>query len=171
MASAEEEPLPQGQVDKIARYKFHLIIEDALCEDHVGPQLYMAFQAGVVPVYLGAPNVRDYEPVADLISIIDASEFSTPRALADHLLRVAEDDAEYSKYLEYRDHMVSVVPQKALTHDTTRSSSIECYACQVASGTYRSELAPVVTEQCYGHWEQYLQQKSAGAEGGEGRVT
>ena len=42
----------------LARYKFVLAIENAVCYDYITEKLWKVLQVGAVPIYFGAPNVR-----------------------------------------------------------------------------------------------------------------
>ena len=65
-------------------------------------KIYDAFAAGVVPVYLGAPNIDEYIPSPS--SIIKASDFKDAEELGVFLKQVAEDPAQYQSYFEWRKH-------------------------------------------------------------------
>ena len=58
-------------------------------------------QAGAVPVYLGAPNWREFVPMNH--SVIDASEFDSPEELASFLRELAQDDERYLEYHKWRE--------------------------------------------------------------------
>lgn len=47
------------------------------CVDYVTEKLWRAFRMGVVPVYLGAPNLGDFEPLPG--SVIKVSDFRSMR--------------------------------------------------------------------------------------------
>jgi alpha-1,3-fucosyltransferase 10 len=42
----------------LAKYKFVLAIENAVCPDYITEKLWKVLQVGAVPVYFGAPNVQ-----------------------------------------------------------------------------------------------------------------
>lgn len=82
------------------RYKFAIAWENANCKDYVTEKLERAFQAGVLPIVDG-PD--DYSPfVPNNHSVIRVADFSGPRALAEHLKKVASDDKLYLEYFEYK---------------------------------------------------------------------
>ena len=45
-----------------ARYKFVVAVENAVCPDYVTEKLWRALEVGAVPIYHGAPNVREILP-------------------------------------------------------------------------------------------------------------
>lgn len=84
----------------VARYKFHLALENGLCPDYMTEKLWRPLHQGCVPVYRGSSVVADWMPNERSAIIID--EFPTPRALAEYLLHLDENDDEYRKYLEFK---------------------------------------------------------------------
>lgn len=92
-----------GWTDKInvlRRYKFYLAFENSRGVDFVAERLFHAFVAGTVPVYMGAPNVRDFLPAVHSAILVD--EFSGPEALTEYLLELDRDDASYLEYLSWK---------------------------------------------------------------------
>ena len=87
-------------MDIISHYKFVLSFENAICEDYITEKLWRTLEAGSVPVYKGSPSVIDWAPNDH--SIILVNDFSSPQVLADYLLDLDKNDAEYEKYLEYK---------------------------------------------------------------------
>jgi hypothetical protein len=84
----------------IARYKFTLAFENSICRDYVTEKFFDPLVAGSVPVYLGAPNVREFAPADDCF--IDAADFAGPAELAAYLTFLAADDSAYAKYLAWK---------------------------------------------------------------------
>ena len=68
--------------------------------DYVTERVFHALRCGVVPVYLGAPNVRDFMPSDD--AVIVASDFGSPRELAEHLMHLDADDDAYARHLRWK---------------------------------------------------------------------
>jgi alpha-1,3-fucosyltransferase 10 len=89
-----------AKLELIERHKFTLAFENSIAIDYVTEKLYDPLVAGSVPVYLGAPNVRELAPADDCL--IDAAEFSGPDALAAHLNHLIADDAAYARHLEWK---------------------------------------------------------------------
>lgn len=78
----------------LSQAKFAFIFENAERNDYVSEKIYQAFDAGVVPVYLGAPNIRDY---VSQRCFIDFSKFKTFEELYTYLKNMP--DEEYQGYL------------------------------------------------------------------------
>jgi len=86
----------------IAGYKFTIAFENACAEDYVTEKLFDPLLVGSVPIYLGAPNVEDFAPGDRCI--INAIDFATPRALAEHLIALSQDDCAYLSYFEWKEN-------------------------------------------------------------------
>merc|ERR1719412_3069990 len=82
----------------LAKYKFIIAVENAVCKDYVTEKLWRTLQVGSVPIYLGAPNIQDYLPHPD--SAILIQDFSSAKDLADHILN--EDDEKYKSHLKHK---------------------------------------------------------------------
>jgi alpha-1,3-fucosyltransferase 10 len=95
----------EAKLRLIGRYKFTLAFENSIAVDYVTEKLYDALVAGSVPVYLGAPNVRDLAPADGCF--IDATEFRSPEALAAYLNDLAADDTAYARYLDWKTRALS----------------------------------------------------------------
>ena len=59
--------------DLIRKYKFMLVFEEANCNDFVTPLFWSAIQLGIVPVYMGAPNIDEFSPTD--YSVIQVTAF------------------------------------------------------------------------------------------------
>ncbi|XP_004615466.2 alpha-(1,3)-fucosyltransferase 11 [Sorex araneus] len=84
----------------LSRYKFHLALENAICEDYMTEKLWRPLHLGSVPVYRGSPSVRDWMPNNHSIILID--DFESPQKLAEFIDFLDKNDEEYMKYLVYK---------------------------------------------------------------------
>jgi hypothetical protein len=85
--------IPSGcdnKIQTISKYKFCLCIENASFPGYVTEKIIEAMVAGVVPVYLGAPNIQELIPRD---CYIDIRDYSGPKALQDNLMNISEDHA------------------------------------------------------------------------------
>ena len=89
----------------IRAYKFVLAFENSQGTDYVTEKLFRPLAWGTVPVYLGAPNVRDFTPTDE--AVIVASDFASPRDLASALVDLDADDDSYGRHLQWRTEGVS----------------------------------------------------------------
>jgi len=87
-------------------YKYYLAFENSLCQEYVTEKFFKLFNdADVIPVVRGGSNYKLYFPPK---SYIDASDFSTPEALADFLEDLGRDKGRYIQYLQAKDRYRSV---------------------------------------------------------------
>lgn len=63
-------------------------------------KLFQPLLQGTVPIYLGAPNVRDFVP--DPGCYIDAEAHGGPEGLARYLLHLAQSPVEYDAFFAWR---------------------------------------------------------------------
>nr|XP_060625159.1 alpha-(1,3)-fucosyltransferase 11 isoform X1 [Anolis sagrei ordinatus] len=84
----------------ISQYKFHLAMENAICQDYMTEKLWRPMHVGAVPVYRGSPSVRDWMPDDHSIILID--DFGSPKELAEYIDFLDRNPDEYLKYLEYK---------------------------------------------------------------------
>ncbi|MHB8972917.1 MAG: glycosyltransferase family 10 domain-containing protein [Pirellulaceae bacterium] len=80
----------------VRRYKFIIAFENTSAPGYTTEKIVDAMRGGGVPIYWGNPQVdMDFNPR----SFINAADFPSLSALADHVLRVDADDALYLSYL------------------------------------------------------------------------
>jgi|JI9StandDraft_1071089.scaffolds.fasta_scaffold49296_2 hypothetical protein len=86
-------------IDKIAvlqEYKFTISYENSSSQNgYITEKIFDAFHAGVVPIYLGAPNIETYIPKG---CFIDKRDFPSYEKLYDFLQNMSEE--EYEIYIE-----------------------------------------------------------------------
>lgn len=122
----------------VARYKFHLALENGLCPDYMTEKLWRPLHQGCVPVYRGSSVVADWMPNNHSAIVVD--DFSSPQALAEFLKRLDENDDEYRKYLEFKNpkHVTNARLLNALesrewgVNDMSKPNYLngfECYVC------------------------------------------
>ena len=132
--------------DKVLRhYKFVLVFENANAKDYVTEKLWRAFRMGVVPVYMGAPNVlRDFAPTPQ--AAVLTSAFATPGDLARHLLHLATNQTAYDALLSYK-WDASAIQRSFVDNWMTARPSWQCRVCEfVASNRSRSFQRDDATE-------------------------
>ena len=88
-------------LEVLPTYKFYLVFENTFSRDYVTERLFQALAAGTVPVYCGADNIEEFLPADD--AVIKVRDFPGPRALADYLLYLDQDDGAYEKYLAWKE--------------------------------------------------------------------
>jgi len=88
----------------LGKYKFMLTLENGLCEDYITEKLWRALQLGVIPIYLGAPNVDEYIPNPG--SIISVQNYSSVEEVAGLVNSINGDDQLYMTYLRHKTEQV-----------------------------------------------------------------
>ena len=83
----------------LARYKFHLSFENAICKDYMTEKLFRPLQIGVVPVYMGSSHAHQFMP--NNHSAIFVEDFKSPKELAQFLLELDGNDSKYNEYLRH----------------------------------------------------------------------
>ena len=82
------------------RYKFILTLENAICRDYVTEKLWQALHVGSIPIYLGAPNIRDHLPQTNTVILV--SDFRNVATLAERINFLDGNDVEYKKMLQHK---------------------------------------------------------------------
>jgi hypothetical protein len=91
-------------VDAYIKYKFVIAIENSNCADYVTEKLVKAVESGSIPIVAGRdgrPDYRRYMPKHSYINIFD---YTSIKALADDLKRIASNKTLYESYLWYKKH-------------------------------------------------------------------
>ena len=90
---------PRNKVSIMNKYLFYFAFENQCVPDYITEKLWGPLEAGTVPVYFGAPNVREHAPKNSLILVND---FPNTEALFQYLVKVANNKTLYSSYHEWR---------------------------------------------------------------------
>ncbi|RZF49283.1 hypothetical protein LSTR_LSTR013372 [Laodelphax striatellus] len=84
----------------IARYKFIIAFENAICDDYITEKLWRSLIVGSIPIYYGSPTIMDWLP--NNKSAILVTDFASAQSLATHLYKVIEDRSAYNSYLDHK---------------------------------------------------------------------
>ncbi|GFO15816.1 alpha-(1,3)-fucosyltransferase [Plakobranchus ocellatus] len=80
-------------------YKFYLAFENSICQDYVTEKVLNAMQSGrIIPVVRGGAN---YSRIFPRNSVIDTSQFSSPKELAHYLNALADDEDGWIRFFEW----------------------------------------------------------------------
>ena len=108
------------------QYLFYLSLENQNTKDYVTEKLWGAFVAGVIPIYKGAPNIKQLVPGN---SVIFADDFSSARDLASYLQKVANDRSLYESYHAWR--YQPLPPHFMQKYNMTKTHNV-CRTCRWA---------------------------------------
>uniref|UniRef100_F7F556 Fucosyltransferase n=1 Tax=Ornithorhynchus anatinus TaxID=9258 RepID=F7F556_ORNAN len=119
----QHKPLPDNQLlPTISQYRFYLALENSQHQDYITEKLWHnALASGTVPVVLG-PSRKNYERFLPSEAFIHIDDFPSAQALAQHLRRVAGDEARYREYFGWRSRFQVVHKFSWIDH--------YCKACQ-----------------------------------------
>jgi hypothetical protein len=90
----------ETKLETIGRYRFDLAFENSITRDYVSEKFFDPLVAGTVPVYRGAPNIEEFAPGDHCL--INAADFQGPQELAEYLLHLAKNPAEYEAYFAWK---------------------------------------------------------------------
>lgn len=76
--------------ETMRRYRFGIAYENTACPGWVTEKIVDCFVAGIVPVYLGAPDISEFVP-AD--GFLDATRYASPEDLADRMRSMPAEEA------------------------------------------------------------------------------
>ena len=80
-------------MDVIRQYRFLIAFENSDCYDYVTEKVFDGLNAGAIPIYMGAPNIRDYVPDH---SVIFAADFQSPASLVRYIKLVDSNPDLYN---------------------------------------------------------------------------
>ena len=112
--------------DKIAvqrEYLFHLAFENTCEDDYITEKLWGTLESGTLPVYYGAPNVKDHAPPNSIISWHD---FNDTTKLGEYLREVAENRTLYESYHAWRSEPLPLTFRKKYGFTQTHSTCRMC---------------------------------------------
>ena len=106
-------------LDVYQKYKFYLSFENSLCTDYITEKLWSRMEQGIVPIVLGGADYKTYLPAH---SYIDIRDFASPKALAEYLHKLDNNDDLYNEYFVWRRHYTchSGLPGNGLLCDICR---------------------------------------------------
>jgi len=84
----------------IGQYKFFLAFENSNCYDYVTEKFYRTLESCTIPVVMGAPNIKDFEPLPETIITVDGK---TPEEVAKIMQKIDDDDRLFEHYLRWKE--------------------------------------------------------------------
>ncbi|GIY74073.1 glycoprotein 3-alpha-L-fucosyltransferase A [Caerostris extrusa] len=85
----------------LQNYKYYISFENSICKDYITEKFFNALLYDVVPVVFGTSNYKD---IAPRNSYIDATRFSSPKELAEHLTAIANDSSWYNSFFDWKEN-------------------------------------------------------------------
>ena len=121
----------KDKLDMMKQYAMYFAFENQRVDDYITEKLWNTFRAGVLPVYFGAPNIREHVPEH---SIVNVDDFESVDELAKHLKEIMENEELYNSYHAWRYKPLPewFVRKYNFTHVHSR-----CRTCRWASAKLR----------------------------------
>lgn len=152
----------EGFQDIIAKYKFTLSFENALCEDYITEKLWRPLILGSVPIYKGSPTVQEWMPNDHSIILVD--DFQNPKDLADFIKNLDNNDEEYSKYLEFKEkgvinkRLFRTMRKRPWGHSFEEQNYVtgfECFVCDRIHENIKRKASQLTENQFVASQEHY----------------
>ena len=93
----------EGYAKLAEEYKFYLSFENSDCQDYVTEKFFNAFKHGLLPIALGGSSAKDYEKIAPPHSFLHVKNFTSPKDLMEHLMKLSQDEELYNSYFWWKD--------------------------------------------------------------------
>ncbi|XP_055544913.1 alpha-(1,3)-fucosyltransferase B isoform X2 [Wyeomyia smithii] len=126
--------------DFVSKYKFLIVYQDLVCEDYISEKFWKSLTFGVVPIYFGAANIRNYFPNPN--SAILINDFQNPAELAEYVLKLSNNEEEYVDFLKHKmtdfypisnQLLVDIIYKNDINYVREREkrslAEFECYVC------------------------------------------
>ena len=91
-----------GKHAVLRRYPFYLAFENSDEEDYVSEKVFHALEAGVLPVYNGAPNIADFVPPHSVVDVHDPAFGGSLDKVAEHLQSLLAEPERYMEYFAWK---------------------------------------------------------------------
>ena len=115
---------PCSKVEALRPYKMHLAFENGNSPGYISEKIYDAFEAGVVPVWMGTRDIAETIPKG---SYIDVDEFDSPDDVANYLKLVLDNETLYNSYFEWKNKPFD--PEYVRNNRVLWSESVFCRIC------------------------------------------
>ena len=126
---AGKEPKKCGKHALLRNYPFYLAFENSIDVDYVSEKVFHALEAGTLPVYLGASNVKDFVPHRSVVALRD---HGSAEALAAYLKSLLDDPALYDSYFEWKRRPL---PESFVSKFGFVATHAKCRLCRWAYAT------------------------------------
>ena len=134
----------QLKTELARKYKFLLVFFNEDCDYFVDDQLTHALNAGSVPVVMGTDKLDEFLPGNLRHAVIKVRDFTSPKLLAEHLKYLSHNEAEYNKYLEWKQTGIGNFTGTVIGNYWKPKYSIYCQICVALSeGRVHKDGLPV----------------------------
>ncbi|XP_049883377.1 alpha-(1,3)-fucosyltransferase 10-like isoform X2 [Pectinophora gossypiella] len=140
----------------LARYRFQISIENAVCTDYVTEKLWRSLEIGVVPIYFGSPLIRDWLP--NNKSAILVEDFRSPKLLSEYLHYLLKNDTAYEEHLEHKtlrlvsnQRLLDLIKKRYTLHESCEEPPEKKFLCLICERIHakNSTRVNIVTKKHY----------------------
>ena len=147
--SANGKNFKQLKTELARKYKFLLVFFNQDCDYFVDDQLTHALNAGSVPVVMGTDKLDEFLPGNLRHAVIKVRDFKSPKLLAEHLKYLIHNEAEYNKYLEWKQTGIGNITGTVIGNYWKPKYPIYCQICVALSeGRVHKDGLPI--DNCHG---------------------
>lgn len=114
-----------SKVKIMARYKFYAAFENGNSEDYITEKLWLALEAGTLPIFYGSHSV--YKFIPDKNAIINIDDFNTVDDLVDYILYLTTNNTAYELHHAWRHNPLPIEYLNLLGFEHV---SWECRTCR-----------------------------------------
>ena len=131
--SANGKNFKELKTELARKYKFLLVFFNQDCDYFVDDQLTHALNAGSVPVVMGTDKLDEFLPGNLRHAVIKVRDFKSPKLLAEHLKYLIHNEAEYNKYLEWKQTGIGNITGTVIGNYWKPKYPIYCQICVALS--------------------------------------
>ena len=84
-------------------YKFYIAFENAMCDGYITEKTFGNLRLEIIPIVLGKANYTEETPPH---SVIDVRDYASPKALADYLKYLSNNETAYYEYFQWKQHYI-----------------------------------------------------------------
>ena len=139
----------QFKAELARKYKFLLVFFNQDCDYFVDDQLSHALNAGSVPVVMATDKLDEFLPGNLRNAVIKVRDFKSPQLLAEHLKYLLNNEAEYNKYLEWKQTGIGNISGTVIGNFWKPKYDLYCQMCVALSeGRVHKDGLPI--DNCQG---------------------
>ena len=142
-------------------YSFSIVALNSICEDYCAEKTQRALSEWTIPVYLGAPNIKDWDPgLAGGVhpAIIHIQDFDSFGHLASYMKMLLANRTARERYYEFHEVPLNTWPrhraQLLAKQEYVTSPDFVCRHLVRPSGAPLRAKPP---SKCQGSWREYFQ--------------
>ena len=92
------------KIGLLERYKVYLAAENSIENDYITEKVYDGLVSGAVPIYLGAPNVKEFIPSNSAIIVPPNYTENDIASVAQAVKKIFDDESEYERWTSFKHH-------------------------------------------------------------------